>query len=399
MRARAGLTAGVALLLVGVSAPAAVLDDIIVTIYEPVSYAPAIGRVEIVADVVADEPIERVAFYVDGVVVGELTAPPYELDVDLPEENRQHLFEVIAYGASGATGRGDVITPRIRVDEEVTVSLQQLYVTATDDGERVLDLDSEEFTVLDRGARQRIVTFARGDIPFTATILLDSSESMAGEKLQAALEGARAFIDGMRPLDEGRLMVFSDRILHLSPYTTFPEVLTLGLDSIRARGGTALNDHLYLALRQLEERQGRRVVILLSDGIDSHSVLSMEDALERTRRSQALVYWLRLPFHGEETSEDSRPSLSSPWRNRADHREQFELLKSAVEESGGRIADLGHISEIAPTFRNILQELREQYVLGFYPPDPRHDGSWRRVEVRAARPGVRVRARGGYIDQ
>ena len=380
--------------------------EISVSLDSPDPFAPAHGQVEIVAVVGAGEEIERVAFYVDGVVVGEVDRAPYRLSVNVGQENAEHLFQVVAYGASGATGTTSLTTPSFRVDEELSLNLQQLYVTVSRDGRRLLGLERGDFAVFDEGAPQRLVTFARGDIPFTAVVLLDSSSSMRGEPLAAALAGAEAFLTNMNRLDEGKLLVYSDRILHTTPFTTFPEVLTAGLGNVTARGGTALNDHLYLALKQLEDRQGRRVVVLLSDGVDSLSVLSMTDVEAKAHRSQALVYWLRLPYRGRFTGGGELPEgplppgerITSAWRSAEEHRQEFALLRRTVEESGGRIVPLASIGEIAVAFRDILAELRDQYVLGYYPERQRHDGGWRRIKVRLRPPGVDVRCRDGYVD-
>jgi Ca-activated chloride channel family protein len=373
-------------------------ESIRVFLDKPDRSTPAFGTVEMVASVGSDEPVERVVLYVDGIVAAELTEPPFSAVVEVGTENRRHRFEAIAYAVSGATARTFFTTPRIRVDEEVTISLQQLYVTVTRDDERVTDLTQQQFTVTDQGRRQELVTFARGDIPFTAAVLLDSSTSMAGDKLRAALGGAKAFFDGMSPLDEGRLIVFSDRILHSSPFTSYPEVLSAGLGGVRAAGGTALADHLYLALKQLQERQGRRVVILLSDGVDSHSVLSMADALGQARRSQALIYWLRLPYGSGRADADGLPRLASAWRGSDDYDREFALLSQTVLESGGRITTLAAMSEIGPAFEEIRQELREQYVLGYYPTLKRRDGSWHKVQVKLRDSSLEVRVRDGYND-
>jgi Ca-activated chloride channel family protein len=373
-------------------------ETIRVFLDKPDRTIPAFGSVEVLASVGSDEPIERVVLYVDGIIAAELTEPPYGATVDVGSENRRHSFEAIAYAASGVTARAFFTTPRIRVDEEVTLSLQQLYVTVTRDERRVTDLTQDQFSVTDQGRKQELVTFARGDIPFTAAVLLDSSTSMAGDKLRAALAGAKAFFDRMSPLDEGRLIVFSDRILHSSPFTGYPEILGAGLGGVRAAGGTALADHLYLALKQLQKRQGRRVVILLSDGVDSHSVLSMSDALAQARRSQALIYWLRLPYGSGSSNASGLPRLSSAWRGSADYDREFALLSQTVLESGGRIATLAAMSEIGPAFEEIRQELREQYVLGYYPTGKRRDGSWRKVQVRLRDSSLEVRARDGYGD-
>ncbi len=374
-------------------------EEIFVTLDSPDPFAPAFGKLIITAVVATELEVERVSFYVDGVVVGELTEGPFSLPVDLGSDVSKHTFQVVAYATSGATGEGSMTTPGIRIDEEVAVSLQQLYVTVTRQGKRVKDLSQQVFEIIDEGRSQKLITFARGDIPFTAFVLLDSSISMEGEKLSSALAGAKTFFKGMKTLDEGKLLVFSDRILHSTPFTSFPAVLTAGLGQVRARGGSAVSDHLFLALQQMEERQGRRVVILLSDGVDSHSVLPMLRVLKKARRSQALIYWLRLRYRGAASgASDELPGLRSAWRNESGYQREVQALRQAVEESGGRIQVISSAREIEGAFRGILEELRDQYVLGYYPKISRKDGSWRRVRVRVRRPGVEVRARDGYVD-
>ena len=388
----------VAALLLTAPVPAFGESNISVSLDSPDPFAPASGVVAIEAVVVAEEAIERVAFYVDGVIVGELEEPPYRLETDVGQANVEHRFQVVAYGASGATGSGSLTTPAVRVDEVVSITLQQLYVTVTADGARIEDLTRDDFAVYDEGARQQIVTFARGDVPFTAAVLLDSSVSMEGHKLRSALAGAEAFFHGMQRLDEGKLLVFSDRILHSTPFTTFPDVLTAGLSRVRALGGTALNDHLYLALKQLEGRQGRRVVVLLSDGVDSHSVLQMSEVAANARRSQALIYWLQLPYRDTAEADAELPDISSSWRSSEEYHREHQALKRTVEESGGRVELLSSLAEITPAFAGIIAELRQQYVIGFYPERARHDGSWRRISVRVRSPGAEVRCREGYVD-
>lgn len=387
--------------LFGVWAAAVLAQDdaIMVSLDQPDPFQPAWGLVEVEAVVVADEEIERVVFYVDGLVIDELDKPPWKLNVNLGEDVGEHRFEVIAYGVSGNTGTGGITTPPIEVNEEVSINLQQFYVTVSQGGRRVLNLTRDDFKIFDDRQEQELVTFARGDIPFTAMVMVDSSTSMKGEKLRSAMRGAGTFFDGMQALDEGSLLVFSDRILHATPFTTFKEVLSAGLGLVQARGGTALNDHLYLALKQLQERQGRRVVVLLSDGVDSHSVLAMRDVLAEARRSQALIYWLQLPYR-KAGSEDRHelPRLTTPWRSSKTYQEEFERLRNSVSESGGRIYLLSSINDIAPTFREILRELREQYVLGYYPKVTRNDGSWREVKVRVRGSDLETRSRGGYVD-
>jgi Ca-activated chloride channel homolog len=352
------------------------------------------GEVTIEADVLSSEPVLEVVFRVDGQVVGRRTEPPWRVTVDVGQANVPHTFEATARDAAGDTATGRVVTRTIAVDDAVDLELQQLYVTVTRGGQRVLDLPRQAFTVLDEGQTQQLVTFEGGDVPLVAALLVDTSLSMRGARIRAALEGARAFVAGMRPLDEASLMLFSDRPIHVTPFTSEAATIARGLDQVEADGGTAINDHLYAALKRLDREQGRRVVVLLSDGIDVESVLSIEDVLWKARRSQALVYWIRL----RDSQAANIISRTSAWRDTAGHARELAGLGRLVQESGGRIVDLTRIEEAPAAFREVLAELREQYVLGFYPSTNLNDGRWHRVQVQVQGFGLNVRAREGYVD-
>ena len=372
--------------------PAAAIE---VALVSPEAGKAVFGRVELVAQVYpVDVAVARLDFFVDGQFHGRAEWPPFELVVDVGEENAEHEFTVVAHAADGATATSSVRTPRLRSDLEVEVRLRQLYVTAERDGQRVLDLRREDFRVLDDGRRQRIVTFERGDVPFSAVLLLDASLSMKGERLRTALEGAQALVAGMQPLDQAKLLLFSDRLLHETPFTSFPSVLGVGLSGVTARGGTALNDHLYLALKRLRGGQGRRVIILLSDGFDVESALDIEQVRKAPGLNRALLYWIRL--HQQRMNSDR--SYFSAWRDAEGHRRQFELLERTVLDSGGGIETPADMSEVASSFVRILDELRNQYVIGYYPEPAYEDGRWRRVQIEVPRSGVKLRARAGYFE-
>jgi VWFA-related protein len=304
----------------------------------------------------------------------------------------------VATDAHGNQASSNVVTEPVPIARDFEVELQQLYVTVTRVGEPVRGLDRGDFTVVDEGRPQRLVTFEGGDVPFTAVLLIDASASMYGSKIEAARAGATAFIRGMHELDHGKVMVFSDVLQNSTVFSPIPEVLTAGLTGAVGLGGTAVNDHLYAALKLLESRQGRRLVVLLSDGIDHHSALDGEDVLGHARRSQAMVYWIRLLRPGEALDADKRPDLASAWHTPADYRRQEASLTALVQQSGGRIIPARSSAEIEPMFIEILRELREQYALGYYPDERRNDGTWRRVQVRVDRPDVSVRTHEGYLD-
>jgi len=369
-------------------------DAVKVEIVSPTAETPAFGTTEVEVAARAAGGIAKVELYFNGRKVGERSAPPYRFTVDLGQENVDRQLRAVARAASGARGEATVILPSLRVDEEIRLNLQQLYVTVTRGGGRVLDLDRGDFRVYDDGDSQDIVTFERGEVPLTAALLVDASTSMAGPRLAAALRGARAFAEGMAPLDEATVALFSDRLLHATPFTSDPKRFAAGLENVKTGGGTALNDQLFAAMTTLDARQGRRLVVLLSDGVDVDSVLEMSQVEEAAARSQVLVYWIRL------IDEESAPDVThlSAWRGRDEHKRELEGLRHLVETTGGRVLDLPNIDDAETAFREVLSELREQYVIGYYPSNARGNGEWHSLRVELGRSGLAVRTRSGYRD-
>lgn len=367
--------------------------DVLIT--SPKGNEPVFGPVRVVAEVLAADELADVELFLDGRSVRVWSAPPYETTIDVGQDNVEHRFEIVARSISGAEGRAVRMTPPVAVDDQLDLELQQLYVTVRGSGgRRVTQLAQENFGILDDGLSQSLVTFQPGDVPFTAAILVDASTSMRGDRLRLAVTGAESFVRGMRELDEASLLLFSDRLLYRGPFTGDSAPMRQALATVEASGGTAINDHLYLALKTLESRQGRRVVILLTDGVDIESALRMEDIRWMARRSQALIYWIRLVQGDTDTV-----SRFSSWRDPDQHRRELSVLQQVVEESGGRILAIDELDQAGGVFQEILSELREQYVLGYYPSSNENDGSWHEVKVRVRgySPGA-IRTREGYID-
>lgn len=364
-----------------------------VRIVRPVSGEALLGETEVRAEVTpAGTPVQRIEFLLDGVPAGTATQAPYRILIDAGDENREHRLEVVAYGPGGERATASVLAPRLHTDVEIRVDLQQLFVTVENRGRPVLDLTKEDFTVYDQGTLRPLVTFGRGDIPFTAVLLVDSSASMQDGRLEKALEGARGFLAAMAPLDQAKLVLFSDHVLLETPFTNIQPVLTLGLRGVTPSGGTALNDALYLAVKRLESRRGRKIVVLLSDGVDVESVLSIEEARAIARR-QVTLYWLRL----RRDEEGPNVRLSSGWRGSDEHQQELARLRAAVLESGGRIADLAGVEEIPATLTSLLKELRDQYVLGIAPRQTGSRGSWHEVRVDV-RGSLKARTQDGYFE-
>lgn len=367
---------------------------------------PLFDEVDVAVDVQADREIERVELRFDGGLVGVKTSPPWTWTLDVGPRNRERVFYADVVTAGGRSKRAELVAPRFAADEEIDLGLRQLYVTVTDRRDRrVLDLERRDFTILDDGARQQIVTFERGDIPFTAVLLIDGSQSMRGAALDTALQGARRFVHSLRDHDETKIMVFSDRLSTSTrwggPADGIAEQMATLAVNIDSFGGSAIFDVLHLAMLRAETRQGRRVVIALTDGWDLHSVLQAEQVAETARRMSSLIYVIRrgrFPFRRYHKLVASLPGATTSLSSGSETRLDFQRLEELVKASGGRILDIDTVEEVDGALQEILAELREQYALGFYPSQRRGDGSWHTVEIQLGRGNLDARTRGGYVD-
>jgi Ca-activated chloride channel family protein len=216
---------------------------------------------------------------------------------------------------------------------------------------------------------------------------------MKGEQLQVALDAARGLLSRLTPLDEALVMTFSDRSHQVTTSSSEIAGLAAALEDLESGGGTTLNDHLYLALRLLDHRQGRPVIILLSDGADTLSFLSMEEVLWKVHRSNAVIYRIHLHPSGIRSV-----PLATAWRPTETHADEVEGLEAAVDDSGGRVTALARLEELEQALDDVLRELRQQYVVGYYPTDSKDDGTWRPVRVEVNAPEIGVRTRAGYVD-
>jgi len=363
--------------------------QVAVRILSPEPGQPVFGSTDVRVGVQAGVPIDRVEVFVNGKLAGTCKKPPYHVQVDVGEENVKREFKAVAYTPTGATGADAVLTEPVTINDQMDLKLRALFVSVTRDGARAVNLGKEDFEVLDNGASQEIVTFGRDELPLTAVLLLDTSESMQGKRQEAVRRGAQAFLEGMKSSDEAMMALFSDRLLRFTPFTSDKKALETAIAGTQAAGGTAVNDFLYMSLKLLDARQGQRVVVLFSDGSDVHSVLPASDVLWKSRAGQALIYWIQLGGKHE--------SFTSSWRDFKANDKEYQELERAVKESGGRILAIERLEDLEGAFRNVLKELREQYAVGYYPNNAKGDGKWHKLDIRV-KGGGRARTREGYAD-
>ena len=363
-----------------------------VRISSPLPGEVTVGEVEVIAEVDSRDPLRWVDFFVNGWPAARVREAPYRARVMVPDGPETCRITALALTVPGGRGSASVSTRRVVHEDRLEVALRHVYVDV-DRRRGSPPLHAADFELYEAGVRQEVATFeSSGAVPLSALLLIDASESMRGESLRSAFAAARTFLGRLGTDDEAAVMVFADRVLAITPFGEPEPDLLESVERTTAAGGTAINDHVYAALRLLDDRPGRRMIVLLSDGADVLSVLSAEDLLWKVRRGDTTLYWLRLIRPGDQSG------FSSAWRDVAGNRKERDGLLAAVAESGGRTEPMVGPEQLAASFASVLDEVRRQYVLGYYPRDLRHDGSWRPVEVRLRSEGARLRYRSGWVD-
>lgn len=271
-------------------------------------------------------------------------------------------------------------TPIFRSGTEVV----DLYVTATDrNGRLVPNLLQEDFVVLDEGEVQEIVLFENEVRPITVVVMLDTSASMT-PSLDLLMAGAEQFIIRMLPDDRGKVGAFNDKIQILPDieFTGDRDLLIRELDRLQFGNPTRLYDAIGASIDSLEGVEGRKVVLVFTDGEDTQHQIGWRDVLEKARAAEVMIYTIGLEsdyFNG------LRQVRSKP-----DGR-----LKTFAEETGGGYFELKDSDELGPTFTRVAQELHSQYVIGFAPAT--RDGKLHELELLVQQPGMTARARRSYM--
>jgi Ca-activated chloride channel family protein len=268
----------------------------------------------------------------------------------------------------------------------VDVDLVNVVFTVFDRrGRLITDLKREQFTVVEDNRQQEITNFSREtDLPLTVALLVDTSGSIR-DKLRFEQEAAIEFFYTTlrRGKDRGLVITFDSGVDLLQDYTDDPEVLANAVRRMRAGGGTALYDALYLAATEkLAGQSGRRVIILISDGDDNSSRISMTETLEAAQRNDVAIYTI---------STNGTTGSRSREQERGDR-----VLKRFSDETGGRMFSPFKLQELTQDFLNIGEELRAQYTLAYRPTNAERDGTFRRIRIDVADKRYRVGARQGY---
>jgi Ca-activated chloride channel family protein len=257
-----------------------------------------------------------------------------------------------------------------------------IYATVVDSGGRLVPgLEQSDFTVLDNNKPADMVLFSNEPQPFTAVVMLDTSASMTAN-LKLLNRAAEQFLLRLLPVDRAQVGAFNDKIQLSGTFTNDRDELIGALNDLYFGNPTRLNDAIATSLDTLKGVDGRRVVLVFTDGEDTSSRVGFKTVLERARDEEVMVYSIGLE---SEYFNGMRVVRSRPSRD----------LRRISDETGGGYFELQKTDELAPTFTRVAQELRSQYLIGFAPVAL--DNRVHKLEVKVNKPGMTVRARRSYL--
>lgn len=269
------------------------------------------------------------------------------------------------------------------------IELVSLNVTVTDStGRYITDLEQEDFSVFEDGAKQDLTFFNRTNLPIALSLLIDSSASME-QRMEHAQEAAIGFARKIRAQDLAQVVDFDSRVEIKLGFTNKIEELETAIRSTSAGGSTALHNAVYISLKELAkikakntEEVRRQAIVLLSDGEDTSSLVSFEEVLELAKRSETAIYTIGL-----------QPRETSALRG---FREAEFVLRQLAQETGGRAFFAQKVEDLKDVYGQIADELSSQYSMGYASKNIKRDGAFRRLVVQVARPNVTARTKRGY---
>ena len=340
------------------------------------------AEIEAMVSLPAGETLESLELELDGQPLQISSTAPYlaMLPAALPPGSR--FVRAVLRTASGQQSEGLLLLDESVPLEAVDVRWVEVYAAVLDPaGRPVVGLGRDDFAVFEDGAAQPIIRFERvEDLPLQVVLAMDTSESMR-ERLEIAAESARRFFETVvTPKDRAALATFHHDLRLAVPFTADIDRLALGTSGLAAWGGTRLHDAIIFSAGYVGGHEGRRALVLLTDGRDVESDFGADDAKDIALRAGLAVYPIVLGGADERTRG---------------------ALETLAQESGGRAFAIRSISQLTGVYRQIEQELRSQYLIVYEAPkddaaEGTAPGSFRRIELKLSRGDLRPRAMHGY---
>ncbi|HYP26217.1 MAG TPA: VWA domain-containing protein [Blastocatellia bacterium] len=385
-----------------------------------------------------------------------------QLKISFPIALSGLLLLVVVGGVGGATIQDDKKKTEDQGEVKLNATLVQVPIVAADrSGRFVVDLSKDDFTLVDDGKRQEISLFSSVKQSFNAVLILDTSNS-AEDRLRAMQQTALTFAREVGGGDKMMVMSFDNEVRQLTDFTSDQKEIESAIKGTESGFGKLLYEAVMRGLDQLKETEGRRALILFSDGIDLKSIdATAEDTFKKAEEIGAAIYvikfdtrwWIeadvrrqeaenkqsnlpfsvdgRIPLPPEFGGPDPDPKKKSGPRIEIGERksphitvidgisgrtvstkdvppdkisqqlnqvygEANDYIETLATRTGGMVFSADTFGNTEAAFAMIADELRNQYMIGFYPRNERRDGKYRKIKVEVKRKDIRIRARQGY---
>jgi len=351
-----------------------------VDITSPLGRTGVVTKVRIVAQMLgvpADRSI-RAFFYVDGKLLGEVGAPPYAVEWvdDNPFEAREIVVQ--AQDAEGRAASDKVVLPAYQVTDKSEVTSVLLEAGVYDKhGRFASHLDPSTFIIRENGVPQKADNVARQSVPTTIVLLVDNSQSMS-RRIDFVRQAAERLGDRLRMQDKIMVVPFNKQLGAITGPTNDAKTIGEAIASMRAQGGTAILDALLQSTKLFEGAEGRRAVILITDGYDEHSEGDLETTLKAAQEQQIAVYVVGIGGVAGISLKGER------------------MLQELAAKTGGRVHFPPRESQLREISEAVSTDVYSRYLISYTPSNRKKDGTWRQIAVEVPE-GYQVRTRPGYF--
>jgi Ca-activated chloride channel family protein len=345
---------------------------------EPDTYVSGVTtlRAEILPKMLATR-VAQILFFADGKQVCNVLDPlKPECTWDAGAEVRPHVFRVVANLIGGGRIISSSRTKGLDQVEKVNVEVVQLTAVVTDRGRFVAGLEQSAFRLLEDGVPQTIGHFSAEGSPLEIVVAIDVSESMT-QAMPQLKNAVKKFLSALGPKDQVTVAAFNDNMFTLTRRETSVAQRTRAIDRLSAWGGTALYDVIIRGVQQLARQPGRRVLVVFSDGDDRTSHATIHAVEQAVRANDATLFMVALGRGVKEAQLKSG-------------------IERLVELSGGRALFVERSDQLDEPFAEILEELSNQYMIGYESKNTSRNGSWRELKLEIPGTDYSVRARQGY---
>jgi len=374
------LTLAIALAAVSAQEPQPPPAELVIRVIvpEPDAYVSGVTKLkaEILPKMLATR-VGKIVFSVDGKEVCNVLDPiKAECEWDAGAEVRPHVIRVVGNLIGGNRIIGSSKTKGLDQVEKVSVDVVQVTAVVTDHGRFVAGLQQGQFKLLEDGVPQTIGHFSAEGSPLDIVVAIDVSESMTLAMPQLK-NSVKKFLNALGPKDQVTLAAFNDTMFTLTKRETNARQRTRAVDLLSAWGGTALYDVIIRGVQALSKQPGRRVLVVFSDGDDRTSHATIHAVEQAVRANDATLFMVALGRGVKEAQLKSG-------------------IDRLVELSGGRSVFVERSEDLDRPFATILEELSNQYIIGYESKNTARNGSWREVKLEIPGTNYSVRARQGY---